>query len=125
MKGLKPRSGNTIIGALKSYFKRLADKMCIRDRAGHEHRDGNGAGHGLLKQGHEAAASGDGFDPVPLKFAGGVDEQRFELRRGAGQDFFGPDAAQDPADKMCIRDRNSIPYYGIKERAACRLPSKF
>ena len=84
------------------------------DKAGHEHRDGNGAGHGLLKQGHEAAASGDGFDPVPLKFAGGVDEQRFELRRGAGQDFFGPDAAQDPADNGEIEGK------GISE-----LPRRF
>ena len=29
MKGLKPRSVNTIIGALKSYFKRLADTGAI------------------------------------------------------------------------------------------------
>ena len=84
------------------------------DEAGHEHGDGNGAGHGLLKQGHEATASGDGFDPVPLKFAGGVDEQRFELRRGAGQDFFGPDAAQDPADNGEIEGK------GISE-----LPRRF
>ena len=84
------------------------------DKAGHEHGDGNGAGHGLLKQGHEATASGDGFDPVPLKFAGGGDEQRFELRRGAGQDFFGPDAAQDPADNGEIEGK------GISE-----LPRRF
>ena len=68
------------------------------EQARQENRDVQLGGDLILETGHEAAASGDGFDPVPLKFAGGVDEQRFELRRGAGQDFFGPDAAQDPAD---------------------------
>ena len=56
------------------------------DKAGHEHRDGNGAGHGLLKQGHEAAASGKAdlvamgrallADPfLPAKLAEGRDDE--------------------------------------------------
>ena len=66
------------------------------DKAGHEHRDGNGAGHGLLKQGHEAAASGNGLHAVGLKLFRGLNERLQQIRSGVEQQARNVHAPYDP-----------------------------
>ena len=75
------------------------------DEARHEHGDGDGAGHGLLIKGHEAAASGNGLHAVAFELPGRFHKHGLKLVRGGGKDFARPYARQDAADDRKIEGK--------------------